>query len=125
MKGFFIRNERVASPFPEVPPQGGGDTGATLRRLIRQVPPWRRTVWVMDAAVRMVIGADGSTISRIECTTASSGPSPGSATGFRVRCSEAGPSAAQIGPTEASSAAEPAWVPWVPSSTASSVNRSA
>jgi hypothetical protein len=55
---------------------GGGDTGATLRRLIRQVPPRRCSAWVMAAAVRMVIGWAGSTMSRIEWTTASSGPSP-------------------------------------------------
>ena len=39
---------------------------------MRQVPPVRRTVWVIAAAVRIVIGVAGSTISRIELTTASS-----------------------------------------------------
>jgi hypothetical protein len=91
---------------------------------MRQVPPVRRTVWVIAAAVRIVIGVAGSTISRIELTTASSGSAPASMTGFSVRCRVAGPSAAQIGPTaERSSAA--GWTPCVPSSIASAVNRSA
>ena len=45
----------------------------------------------------------GSMISSTECTIASSADHPGSMTGFRVRCSVAGPSAAQTGPTEARS----------------------
>ena len=60
----------------------------------------------MAAAVRMVTGGTGSTISSTDRTTAAAPSS--SMTGLRVRCSVAGPSAAQIGPTDARSAARPA-----------------
>ena len=82
----------------------------------------RRSSWVINAAVRMAGGGAASMISSTDRATAWSLPGPASMTGLRVRCRVAGPSAAQIGPTDARSSSRQACRPWVPSRTASGAN---
>ena len=67
---------------------------------------------MITAAARMAGGAAGSMISRTDRVTAWPSRGPDSTTGLRVRWSVAGPSAAQIGSTDARSASRPAYRPW-------------
>jgi hypothetical protein len=79
------RRSWVINPSFEVAGADVPAAGATVRRVICQQPPARRSFWVITAAARMAGGAAGSMISSTDRATAWPPRGPASTTGLRVR----------------------------------------